>query len=67
MCSASAKGIIISGQKADEMRMDDNLLQPRLYGPKALKTLVKAAVALKAISPGVFKFRKNGWAVSVFL
>lgn len=66
MCSA--KGIVISGQKADEMRGDDNLLvQPRLYGPKALKILAKAAIVLKAVSPGVFKFRKNGWPVSVFL
>lgn len=59
MCSASAKGIVISGQKTDEVRGYNNLLlQPRLYRPEALKILATAAVIFKAISPGVFKLGK---------
>jgi len=59
MCSASAKGVVISGQKAEEVRGNNNLLiQPRLYRSEALKILAQAAIVFKAISLGVFKFRK---------
>lgn len=59
MCPAPAKGIVISGQKADDVRGDNNLLiQSRLYHLDAFKILANAAIIFKAISPGVFKFRK---------
>lgn len=58
MCSA--KGIVISGQKADEVRGDNNLvIQSTLYCPEGLKILAKAVVIFKAMSPEVFKCRKT--------
>lgn len=51
--------IVISGQKADDVRGDNNLLtQFRMYWPETLKMLAKAAVIFKAVSPGAFKVGK---------